>query len=174
LSQQLIPEGTRRIVRLTNPDHQDVEIFFDLVGETPPPPQVLDGFAAGVIFYAMQSGRPLRVHGPMTKDALCNLRTFQEAWTRWKPYRYRKLELIPSELVSLRPATRLTAQGHCFHNESECKPGRRQIEFRMRELIFIGQPDQIELALEGVESVIKRIAADGFCRKESMRALWPK
>lgn len=55
---------------------------------------------------------------------------------------------------------RLTAQGYCFRNESDCEPGRRQIEFRMRELIFIGQPTQIELALEGVESVVKKIAAD--------------
>jgi hypothetical protein len=105
LSQQLIPEGTRRIVRLINPDQQDVEIFFDLVGETPPPPQVLDGFAAGVIFYAMRSGRPLRVHGPMTKDALCNLSAFQEAWTCWKPHLYRKIEIIPSEIVSPQTGT---------------------------------------------------------------------
>ena len=55
---------------------------------------------------------------------------------------------------------RLTAQGYCFRNESDCEPGRRQIEFRMRELIFIGQPAQIELALDGVETVVKRIAAD--------------
>ena len=55
---------------------------------------------------------------------------------------------------------RLTAQGYCFRNESDSEPGRRQIEFRMRELIFIGQPTQIELALEGVESVVKKIAAD--------------
>jgi hypothetical protein len=55
---------------------------------------------------------------------------------------------------------RLTAQGQCFRNESECEPGRRQIEFRMRELIFIGQPNQIELALEGIETVVKGIAAD--------------
>jgi hypothetical protein len=105
LSQQLIPEGTRRIVRLINPDQQDVEIFFDLVGETPPPPQVLDGFVAGVIFYAMRSGRPLRVHGPMTKDALCNLSAFQEAWACWKPYMYRKIELIPSEVDSAQTGT---------------------------------------------------------------------
>ena len=105
LSQQLMPEGTRRIVRLINPDEQDVEIFFDLVGETPPPPQVLDGFVAGVIFYAMRSGRPLRVHGPMSKEALCNLSAFQEAWARWKPCLYRKIELIPSEVVSGRTGT---------------------------------------------------------------------
>jgi hypothetical protein len=105
LSQQPIPEGTRRVIRLINPPQQDVEIFFDLIDETPPPPQVLDGFAAGVMFYAMRSGRPLRVHGPMTKDALCNLSTFQEAWTRWKPHLYRKIELIPSEVVSPQTGT---------------------------------------------------------------------
>ena len=79
LSQQPIPEGTRRVIRLTNPQQQDVEIFFDLVDETPPAPRTLDGFIVGVIFYAMRSGQPLRVHGPMTKEALCNLGTFQEA-----------------------------------------------------------------------------------------------
>ena len=59
----------------------------------------------------------------------------------------------------LHSLTRLTAKGHCFRNESETQPGRRQIEFRMRELIFIGQPDQIGPALEGVETVVQRIAA---------------
>jgi len=60
----------------------------------------------------------------------------------------------------LHSLTRLTAEGHCFRNESESQPGRRQIEFRMRELIFVGQSDQIGLALEGVETVVQRIAAE--------------
>jgi hypothetical protein len=99
-SQQPIPEGTRRTVRLTNPQQQDVEIFFDLFGEAPPPPRTLDGFVAGIIFYAMRSGRQLRVHGTMTKEALCNLSAFQEAWTRWKPDLYQKIEIVPSEIAS--------------------------------------------------------------------------
>ena len=60
----------------------------------------------------------------------------------------------------LNSLTRLTAQGHCFRNESGCEAGRRQIEFRMRELIFVGQPDQVELALDGAEAAVKRLAAD--------------
>jgi len=108
LSQQPIPEGTRRVIRLINPQQQDVEIFFDLVDETPPAPRTLDGFIVGVIFHAMRSGQPLRVHGPMTKEALCNLGTFQEAWTRWKPDLYRKIEIIPTEIVS--PQTGIDGQ----------------------------------------------------------------
>jgi hypothetical protein len=54
---------------------------------------------------------------------------------------------------------RLTAQGCCFRNESECQPGRRQIEFGMRELIFMGQPGAIETVLSGAEAAIKEAAA---------------
>jgi hypothetical protein len=47
----------------------------------------------------MRLGQPLRVHGPMTKDALCDLNEFQEAWVRWKPHIYRKVEVLPAETV---------------------------------------------------------------------------
>jgi hypothetical protein len=100
LSQQPIPQGTRRTIRLVHPDAQpDIEIFFDLIGETPPEPRVLDGFVVGIIFYSMRLGQPIYVRGPMTKDAICNLNEFQEAWVRWKPHIYRKVEIIPAEVV---------------------------------------------------------------------------
>jgi hypothetical protein len=51
----------------------------------------------------MQIGHPLRVHGAMTKDALCNLAEFQDAWVRWKPQVYRKIEIIPDKLVTHAP-----------------------------------------------------------------------
>ena len=41
----------------------------------------------------------------MTKEALCNLGTFQKAWTRWKPALYRKIEIIPTEIVSPQTGT---------------------------------------------------------------------
>ena len=44
---------------MVHPDAQpDIEIFFDLIGETPPAPRVLDGFVAGVIFYVSMRRRP--------------------------------------------------------------------------------------------------------------------
>jgi hypothetical protein len=100
LSQKPNPDGTRRTLRLVNLAAPDIEIFFDLIGEAPPPPRVLDGFVAGVIFHAMRVGQPLRVDGPMTKEALCNLNEFQDAWVRWRPRLYRKIEIIPSAIVT--------------------------------------------------------------------------
>jgi hypothetical protein len=101
LSQKPNPDGTRRTLRLVSlAAAPDIEIFFDLIGEAPPPPRVLDGFVVGAIFHAMRVGQPLRVHGPMTKESLCNLSTFQDAWVRWKPHLYRKIEIIPSAIVT--------------------------------------------------------------------------
>jgi hypothetical protein len=101
LSQKPIPDGTRRTVRLVNSDTApDIEIFFDLIGEELPEPRSLDGFVVGIIFHAMRVGQTLRVDGPMTKEALCNLNEFQDAWVRWKPGLYRKIEIIPSAIVT--------------------------------------------------------------------------
>jgi hypothetical protein len=57
---------------------------------------------------------------------------------------------------------RLTARGHCFRNEDadELAPGRRQIEFQMRELVLIGGKDWIEHELAGVQEDISALASD--------------
>lgn len=60
----------------------------------------------------------------------------------------------------------LTARGHCFRNEeaADLMPGRRQIEFEMRELILVGTPDWIEERLlvlkPGVEALAERLGLD--------------
>lgn len=55
----------------------------------------------------------------------------------------------------------LAARGHCFRNEepSELVPGRRQIEFQMRELIFVGPSDWIEEHLRQMQPEIAALAA---------------
>ncbi|HYF34876.1 MAG TPA: hypothetical protein VD994_06245 [Prosthecobacter sp.] len=52
------------------------------------------------------------------------------------------------------------ARGHCFRNEdpAQLKPGRRQIEFQMRELIFVGDAAWLEEQLKGVESEVAHLA----------------
>lgn len=52
------------------------------------------------------------------------------------------------------------ARGHCFRNEDAetLKPGRRQIEFQMRELIFIGAPGWIEVQLADMQDEIQALA----------------
>ena len=57
---------------------------------------------------------------------------------------------------------RLAARGHCFRNEAadELSPGRRQIEFQMRELVLIGSTQWIEQELAGVQGEIDTIASN--------------
>ena len=57
---------------------------------------------------------------------------------------------------------RLGARGHCFRNEvpGELKPGRRQIEFQMRELVLIGDKDWIERELADVQMEITGLATE--------------
>jgi hypothetical protein len=93
-------EGTRRRLCLTETaDGRPLDIYFDFVGESLPEPFVLDGFVNAAIFYAMGSGEDIRVDGRMTRSALLNLATFQEAWCRWRPGVYRPVRIEPHSLV---------------------------------------------------------------------------
>ena len=93
-------EGTRRRLCLTETtDGRPLDIYFDFVGESFPEPFVLDGFVNAVIFYAMGSGQDIRVDGRMTRSALLNLATFQEAWCRWRPGVYKPVRIEPQSLV---------------------------------------------------------------------------
>jgi hypothetical protein len=93
-------EGTRRRLCLTETtDGRPLDIYFDFVGESFPEPFVLDGFVNAVVFYAMGSGQDIRVDGRMTRSALLNLATFQEAWCRWRPGVYKPVRIEPHSLV---------------------------------------------------------------------------
>ena len=54
----------------------------------------------------------------------------------------------------------LTARGHCFRNEEVAAlfPGRRQIEFEIRELILVGHPDWIEERLATLKPGVEALA----------------
>jgi hypothetical protein len=103
VTQYSTPDGVRRALDLTSiPGHQKAHIFFDLVGEESiPEPMMLDGFVFGVVFYAMRLGQPLRVNGPMSRQALLNLNEFQEAWVSWLPDVYKKVEISTSEILDV-------------------------------------------------------------------------
>lgn len=66
------------------------------------------------------------------------------------------------EARQLESGIRITAKGHCFRNEevSELNPGRRQVEFQMRELVLIGHADWIQTELEGVQEELRNIASE--------------
>lgn len=61
----------------------------------------------------------------------------------------------------LDPGVTLTARGHCFRNEAkdELAPGRRQMEFLMRELVLVGAPGWIEERLAVLQPGIDALAA---------------
>lgn len=103
LTQEAGKQGLRRTLRLhktgTSRD-DDQAFFFDLIGDTTSPaPLVLDGFVFGVIFIAMQLGRPVKVHGRLSRTACFNLAEFQSAWACWKPEKYQRVDIVPDEII---------------------------------------------------------------------------
>lgn len=64
------------------------------------------------------------------------------------------------EGVTLERGIALTARGHCFRNEESADliPGRRQIEFQMRELILVGDADWIERRLAVLKPGVEALA----------------
>jgi hypothetical protein len=58
----------------------------------------------------------------------------------------------------LAPQTKITARNHCYRNEQEIIPGRRQIEFEMRELVVVGSESWIEDQLVRWEQQIGMVA----------------
>lgn len=53
----------------------------------------------------------------------------------------------------------LTARGRCFRHEAEFIPGRRQLEFEMRELVLAGPPEALEPMLAEARERTARLAA---------------
>lgn len=53
----------------------------------------------------------------------------------------------------------LTARGRCFRREAEFIPGRRQIEFEMREIILCGAPDWIAPLLAEAQNRVDTLAS---------------
>lgn len=61
----------------------------------------LDGPVIAFLFHAMQRGRPVYVHGPVTRTALLNLDALQGAWCCWRPDRYRRVDIHPETILDL-------------------------------------------------------------------------
>jgi hypothetical protein len=67
--------------------------------------------------------------------------------------------------TSLAEPQTVTARGLCFRSERETAPGIRQIEFEMREIVFLGRPEwvktQSSLAVARVTSLAERLLLSG-------------
>ncbi|NUB09741.1 hypothetical protein FW320_26730 [Azospirillum sp. Vi22] len=89
--------------------HRVVYEFEDPAGTVADRP--MDGAVMAVLFHAMERGLPVHVHGPLTRTALHNIDALQGVWRRWRPDRYRTVEIIPETVV----------------DRNAPKPGRRAI-----------------------------------------------
>jgi hypothetical protein len=110
----LIEDGTRREVLLSGVEgHADLCITFDLVDEYEVPlPEVLDGFVNSAVYFAMEMGQPVHVHGELSREYLIHLSLFQEAWASLRPERYTRVEVIPAAVrdhVQAGPARAISA-----------------------------------------------------------------
>ena len=56
--------------------------------------------------------------------------------------------------------TVITARGACFRAETVTEPGVRQIEFEMREIVFLGAPASIDAAAEATKHTIETHARE--------------
>ena len=100
-----IEDGTRRQLVLTGiPGQEDLRVHFDLVGEHDAPhPELIDGFVSAVVFFAMEKGEPILVHGAVSRQFLVSLTAFQEAWAALLPDRYRRVDVLATEVRSVVP-----------------------------------------------------------------------
>ena len=53
----------------------------------------------------------------------------------------------------------LTARGRCYRREDHFQPGRRQLEFEMREIILIGDPGWLEEKAAQIQRDVDRFTA---------------
>lgn len=59
-----------------------------------------------------------------------------------------------------------TARGRCFRLEHETAPGIRQIEFEMREIVFLGSRASVEASVEHASQMLEALARDVGLRGE--------
>ena len=62
----------------------------------------------------------------------------------------------------------VSSRGRCYRNEDRpCSPGTRQIEFEMREVVFLGEPGWIDEQLSALRNEI-----DGFAARLGIEGSW--
>jgi hypothetical protein len=59
-----------------------------------------------------------------------------------------------------------TARGRCFRLESDTAAGIRQIEFEMREIVFVGSRAAVEVSVENAQQLLEALARDLGLRGE--------
>ena len=94
--------GTRRTVQLKHPrlpkSVRADGVWFDISMDLPEP-FLQDGLVFGFLHYAMKHKAGIRIAGRVSRQALRNAQTYQEAWHCWLPDEYQPIEIVPDEVV---------------------------------------------------------------------------
>ncbi|TAK99601.1 MAG: hypothetical protein EPO08_15925, partial [Rhodospirillaceae bacterium] len=95
---------TRHVTRLTHDGGGNaIEIFHEFDRVMPWSDDVpLDGYVLVILLFAASIGKPLQVHGPISRSALRNMEELLLAWSRWKPMRYRRIDIVPDRVLDVR------------------------------------------------------------------------
>lgn len=87
----------RRVAHLVSPESTH-EIWY----ETPDRPlstaSSADPFLAASILHWMQLGRDVHVHGSISRTLLYGLTEWQQAWSRWRPGRYHRIDITVDDV----------------------------------------------------------------------------
>jgi hypothetical protein len=95
---------SRRVTRLRDDrGTSPIEIFHEFDREVPWSHDTLfDGHVLVILLHAMSRGKPLVVHGPISRAALRNIEELQRAWARWRPETCKKIEILSDRIVDAR------------------------------------------------------------------------
>lgn len=97
-------QKSRRVSRLSRDEGgTPVEIFHEFDRIVPfSQDTLLDGHVLAILLFAASNVGTLRVHGAMSRKALRNMHEMLLAWSRWKPERYRQIEIVSDRIVDVR------------------------------------------------------------------------
>ncbi len=100
VSNSTIGGKSKRVTHLREDGNsRNIDIFyeFDRLMEWSPD-SLLDGHVFAIFLYACSRGKPLKVHGALSRTALRNLEELQLVWCRWKPALYKRIEIIADHI----------------------------------------------------------------------------
>jgi len=100
--------ASRRVTHLYEDDSsRKIEIFYEFDRIIPWSENTfLDGHVFAILLYAMALGKPLKVHGTLSHIAMRNLEELQLIWQMWKPDIYRRVDIIPANIDSMRKSVK--------------------------------------------------------------------
>jgi hypothetical protein len=97
VSNDIVNGKSRRTTSLhEDGSNKTIEVFYEFDSQIEwSENTLLDGHVFAILLYACSLGKPLKVHGPISRTALRNIDELQLAWGKWKPEIYKKIEIIP-------------------------------------------------------------------------------